>query len=164
MAKVREEIHYAGLIPTPSRPSRRAQRFVRAYPLPSDLSYLRTTLPPSALRRQHFPGESPTPSYLSPLQIPTHHACFGQYTDPPSAIGFWIALEKCTPENGALSFLPGSHLTAPITKRFVRKPEGGTGFEALVPPAQAPPTPEGQYILEACMPGAFPLLSLRTRA
>ena len=118
------------------------------------MSYLKTTLPPSALRRQHFPGESPTPSYLSPLQIPTHHACFGQYTDPPSAIGFWIALEKCTPENGALSFLPGSHLTAPITKRFVRKPEGGTGFETLIPPAQVPPKPEGKYILEACMPGA----------
>ncbi|KAI0727989.1 phytanoyl-CoA dioxygenase [Fomitopsis betulina] len=80
------------------------------------------------------------------------------YTDPPSAVGFWIALEKCTPENGALSFLPGSHLTAPITKRFVRKPGGGTGFEALAPPALAPHSPEGKYILEPCMPGDMVLI------
>lgn len=62
-------------------------------------------------------------------------------------------MEKCTPENGALSFLPGSHKTAPITKRFVRLPTGGTGFEELIPAAQAPPNPEGKYILEACEPG-----------
>ncbi|KAH9045112.1 phytanoyl-CoA dioxygenase [Lactarius hengduanensis] len=30
-----------------------------------------------------------------------------KYTSPPSALGFWIALEKCTSENGAMSFLPG---------------------------------------------------------
>ncbi|KAI0633417.1 phytanoyl-CoA dioxygenase [Trametes polyzona] len=75
------------------------------------------------------------------------------YTNPPSALGFWIPLEKCTPENGALSFLPGSHLTAPITKRFVRMPGGGTGFEQLIPPEEAPKNPEGKYVLEACMPG-----------
>ena len=62
-------------------------------------------------------------------------------------------MEKCTPENGALSFLPGSHLVAPITKRFVRMPTGGTGFEELIPASQAPPAPEGKYVLEACMPG-----------
>ncbi|KIY43273.1 PhyH-domain-containing protein [Fistulina hepatica ATCC 64428] len=41
--------------------------------------------------------------------------------------GVWIALEKCTATNGALSFLPGSHLNTPIVKRFVRLPQGGTG-------------------------------------
>ena len=80
-----------------------------------------------------------------------------QYTNPPSALGFWIPLEKCTPDNGALSFLPGSHLTTKITKRFVRLPEGGTGFEQLIPPEEAPQHPEGKYVLEACMPGTFNL-------
>ncbi|KAG5650563.1 hypothetical protein H0H81_011814, partial [Sphagnurus paluster] len=73
------------------------------------------------------------------------------YTNPPTALGFWIALEKCTPENGALSFLPGSHLTAPITKRFVRLPNGGTGFEQLMSEAELPPQ-TGNYVLEECNP------------
>lgn len=54
-----------------------------------------------------------------------------QYTDPPSALGFWIPLEKCTAENGALSFLPGSHKTNIITRRLVRKGGGGTGYEDI---------------------------------
>ncbi|OBZ68101.1 Phytanoyl-CoA dioxygenase domain-containing protein 1 [Grifola frondosa] len=108
-------------------------------------------------------------------EVPEHNDSTFLYTNPPSAVGFWIALEKCTPENGALSFLPGSHLTAPITKRFIRLPEGGTGFEQLTPPEQAPKQPEGKYVLETCMPGDMVVihgsvlhksernLSLRTR-
>ena len=76
-----------------------------------------------------------------------------KYTDPPSALGFWFALEKCTSENGALPFLPGSHKTAPITKRFIRLPQGGTGFEELIPASKTPAPPEGKYILEPCEPG-----------
>ncbi|KZT71054.1 phytanoyl-CoA dioxygenase [Daedalea quercina L-15889] len=91
-------------------------------------------------------------------EVGEHNDSTFLYTDPPSALGFWIALEKCTPENGALSFLPGSHLASPITKRFVRKAEGGTGFETLISPEQAPPKPEGKYILEACMPGDMVLI------
>ncbi|RDX44848.1 phytanoyl-CoA dioxygenase [Lentinus brumalis] len=91
-------------------------------------------------------------------EVPEHNDSTFLYTNPPSALGFWIPLEKCTPENGALSFLPGSHLTAPITKRFVRMPGGGTGFEHLVPPDEAPPNPQGKYILEACMPGDLVLI------
>jgi phytanoyl-CoA hydroxylase len=52
------------------------------------------------------------------------------YTDPPSAVGFWYALEDATLENGCLSFLPGSHKYAPITKRLVRK-AGNTGTEIV---------------------------------
>ena len=51
-----------------------------------------------------------------------------------------------------MSFLPGSHLTAPITKRFVRLPSGGTGFEQLLDPNHAS-TPTGEYVLEECNPG-----------
>lgn len=32
-------------------------------------------------------------------------------------------------DNGCLSFVPGSHKSAAIKKRFVRLKEGGTGFE-----------------------------------
>lgn len=35
-------------------------------------------------------------------KVPIHNDSTFLYTDPPSAVGFWIALEQCTPENGAL--------------------------------------------------------------
>ena len=88
--------------------------------------------------------------------------CTSQYTSPPTALGFWFALEKCSPENGALSFLPGSHLTTPITQRFVRLPSGGTGFEKLVSPEvekQIEQETQGDYIMEECGPGMYLCLS-----
>jgi phytanoyl-CoA hydroxylase len=62
--------------------------------------------------------------------VPPHQdSCF-LYTDPPSAVGFWYALEDATLENGCLSFLPGSHRWAPIEKRLVRKRDGVSDEEA----------------------------------
>lgn len=61
--------------------------------------------------------------------VPPHQDSTFLYTDPPSAVGFWYALEDATASNGCLSFLPGSHKSSPISKRFVRKVEGtGTEF------------------------------------
>jgi phytanoyl-CoA hydroxylase len=60
--------------------------------------------------------------------VPIHQDSTFLYTEPVSAVGFWYALEDCTTENGCLYFLPGSHKTSPITRRFVRAPEGGTTF------------------------------------
>ncbi|KAI0283644.1 phytanoyl-CoA dioxygenase [Russula aff. rugulosa BPL654] len=90
-------------------------------------------------------------------EVPEHNDSTFLYTSPPTALGFWIALEQCTRENGALSFLPGSHLTAPIAKRFVRLASGGTGFEQLLNPNQVQ-TPVGEYILEECNPGDLVLI------
>merc|ERR1712093_375572 len=70
-------------------------------------------------------------------EVPSHDDSTFLYTDPPSALGFWFALEDCTTSNGCLSFLPGSHkLNKPIAKRFVRRDPSGVGgcaFETLVP-------------------------------
>ncbi|CAO1627633.1 unnamed protein product [Sympodiomycopsis kandeliae] len=90
--------------------------------------------------------------------VPSHLDSTFLYTDPPSAIGFWFALEDCTTSNGCLSFQKGSHRwpknTAPppsthsrpnddhsekygqvrgINKRFIRKNgiKEGTTFETL---------------------------------
>ncbi len=60
--------------------------------------------------------------------VPPHQDSTFLYTDPPSAVGFWYALEDATVENGCLSFLPGSHKSAEVGKRFVRK-ENGSGTE-----------------------------------
>jgi phytanoyl-CoA hydroxylase len=64
--------------------------------------------------------------------VPPHQDSTFLYTDPPSAVGYWYALEDATIENGCLSFAAGSHKREPIRKRFVRMRKGdseGTGFE-----------------------------------
>ena len=63
--------------------------------------------------------------------VPPHQDSSFLYTDPPSAVGFWIALEDATVDNGCLSFAKGSHRRSPVNERFVRKPEGGTGFQSV---------------------------------
>lgn len=64
-------------------------------------------------------------------RVPPHQDSVFLYTNPPSAVGFWYALEDCTVENGCLSFAAGSHKRAPVTERFVRSPDGkGTTFVA----------------------------------
>ncbi|KAK3377887.1 hypothetical protein B0H63DRAFT_229034 [Podospora didyma] len=62
--------------------------------------------------------------------VPPHQDSTFLYTNPPSAVGFWYALEDATLENGCLSFLPGSHRWAPISQRLVRKP-GGVGTQMV---------------------------------
>ncbi|CAA7260602.1 unnamed protein product [Cyclocybe aegerita] len=95
-------------------------------------------------------------------EVPEHNDSTFLYTYPPSALGFWIALEKCTATNGALSFLPGSHVITPITKRFVRLGDNkGTGFEDLVPPSvqrEVSEASKGNYVLETCNPGDLVLI------
>lgn len=97
-------------------------------------------------------------------EVPEHNDSTFLYTNPPSALGFWLALEKCTSSNGALSFLPGTHKTVPLVKRFVRLPSGGTGFESLVDEQEAKRAAEiaaegkDNYILETCEPGDLVLI------
>jgi len=82
------------------------------------------------------------------------------YTEPPTALGFWIALEECVETNGALYFLPGSHLVSPITRRLVRLPGNkGTGFEPLpYTPKQSTNSLNNDYVLVTCNPGDLVLI------
>jgi phytanoyl-CoA hydroxylase len=48
--------------------------------------------------------------------VPPHQDSTFLYTDPPSAVGFWYALEDATLENGCLSFLPGSHKVSWVSR------------------------------------------------
>jgi phytanoyl-CoA hydroxylase len=57
--------------------------------------------------------------------VPPHQDSTFLYTDPPSAVGFWYALEDATISNGCLSFAAGSQRFSPVTTRFVRVPNGG---------------------------------------
>ena len=67
-------------------------------------------------------------------RVPPHQDSTFLYTNPPSAVGFWVALEDATADNGCLSFAKGSHRRVPVTSRFVRKDGGreGTTFEDVV--------------------------------
>ncbi|KAL1953916.1 hypothetical protein VTO42DRAFT_2038 [Malbranchea cinnamomea] len=60
--------------------------------------------------------------------VPPHLDSEFLYTDPPSAVGWWIALEDANKDNGTLGFWRGSHKTRRVTRRFVRK-ENGEGTE-----------------------------------
>ena len=83
--------------------------------------------------------------------VPSHQDSVFLYTDPPSAVGFWFALEDCTVTNGCLSFVPGSHKTSPITKRFVRMDEGGTDFIDIGGSLKEPDATE--FKIEECPAG-----------
>ncbi|KAI9336707.1 hypothetical protein BDR26DRAFT_911981 [Obelidium mucronatum] len=78
-------------------------------------------------------------------EVPPHQDSTFLYTDPPSAIGFWFALEDCTPENGCMWFSPGSHKKYPTLKRFLRDGKGGTKFIDLVEESE----PQEDYV---CVP------------
>ncbi|KAJ7188308.1 hypothetical protein C8R46DRAFT_1157393 [Mycena filopes] len=94
------------------------------------------------------------PIALQSMVITKQPQIVGEHND--SALGFWIALEQCTAENGA-------------SLRFVRLPGGGTGFEPLVPAevadrvAAESKAASGTYILETLRTG-YPTSSLRSKA
>lgn len=94
-------------------------------------------------------------------EVPSHQDAVFLYTEPQTAVGFWIALEDCTKTNGCLSYLPGSHKTNPIAKRFVRKAiEGGTttefiGIEGL---KESYDNTEQGYKLQQCRRGSLILI------
>ncbi|KAF5693715.1 hypothetical protein FDENT_1784 [Fusarium denticulatum] len=87
--------------------------------------------------------------------VPPHQDSTFLYTNPPSAVGFWYALEDATLENGCLSFLPGSHIWAPVEKRLVRKADNvgtemvdndGPKFPAAAGDGQAAPDGPHEYV------------------
>jgi phytanoyl-CoA hydroxylase len=52
------------------------------------------------------------------------------YTEPMSCIGFWLALEDATIDNGCLQALPGGHKIA-LKRRFYKSKQGDMRFEEL---------------------------------
>ncbi len=47
------------------------------------------------------------------------------WTEPRTVVGFWVALEPATVENGCMWAIPGGH-TQPVKSRFRRDGHGGT--------------------------------------
>jgi phytanoyl-CoA hydroxylase len=87
------------------------------------------------------------------------------YTDPPSVVGFWFALEDATIDNGAMWALPGGHRKG-IKARFVRTAEGRVRTDVLDATPWPPVSRDNGYVpLEAAkgtlvlLHGALPHLS-----
>jgi phytanoyl-CoA hydroxylase len=55
------------------------------------------------------------------------------YTEPPSCLGMWFALQDADLENGCLWAISGGH-RLPVTSRYRRLPEGGARFDPPGPP------------------------------
>lgn len=73
------------------------------------------------------------------------------WTEPQSVIGFWLAVDEATQENGCLWALPGAQ-TIPVKARFARNAEGtGTVMETF---DNTPYPEEGWVPLEAA-PGTL---------
>ena len=70
-------------------------------------------------------------------EVNSHQDSTFLYTEPPTCMGFWFALEDATLENGCLWALPGGHRLG-LKKRFVRAEGGGTAFRVL----DSTPVPE----------------------
>lgn len=78
------------------------------------------------------------------------------YTEPQSCVGFWLALEDATIENGCMWGAPAQHHT-PLKSRFLRR-DGEMVMEPLsddeMPTCDVPlPAPKGTLIL---LHGRFP--------
>jgi phytanoyl-CoA hydroxylase len=83
-------------------------------------------------------------------EVSCHQDSTFLYTEPLSVVGFWVAIEDATVDNGCLWAEPGGH-RGPLRKRFRRAEGGGTTFDELDPT----PLPE---------PGASPLVPLEASA
>ena len=63
-------------------------------------------------------------------EVTCHQDSTFLYTDPMTVVGFWVALQDATIENGCLWAEPGGH-RGPLRKRFVLDETGGTRFDDL---------------------------------
>jgi phytanoyl-CoA hydroxylase len=55
-------------------------------------------------------------------EVTSHQDGSYLFTEPNSTVGFWIALEDATLENGCLKFIRASHMNG-IHRRYIRNPD-----------------------------------------
>lgn len=76
-------------------------------------------------------------------EVVTHQDGCSSFTDPPSCVTLWYALQDNTVENGCLHVARGSHGTLPIVKRCVRAEDGRAQFVGPENPIHASVQEEG---------------------
>lgn len=63
-------------------------------------------------------------------EVTCHQDSTFLYTEPETCIGFWLAIDEATLENGCMEFIPGEH-RGPLRRLFRRTGAGGTEMVAL---------------------------------
>ncbi|KAI4273896.1 MAG: hypothetical protein LQ337_004308 [Flavoplaca oasis] len=81
------------------------------------------------------------------------------FSDPPTAMTFWYALEDSTLENGCLCVAKGSHLTTPLTQRLTKLDDGFPKFVGLKTPLWA----QGVADKDKIAPGEYEFEALEVK-
>jgi len=89
-------------------------------------------------------------------EVKSHQDATYLYTEPPSAVGFWLALDDATPFNGCLQFIRGSHKNG-VHRRYVRNPDDKSE-ELLVYDRPAPIYPMSNFIAAPVKKGSLVLI------
>ncbi|HBS33558.1 MAG TPA: phytanoyl-CoA dioxygenase [Parvularcula sp.] len=89
-------------------------------------------------------------------EVTCHQDSTFLYTEPESCVGFWVALDEATLENGCMEFIPGDH-KGPLRRLFRRKAEGGTEMVAL----SGEPYPEERRVAAPAAVGDLVIFSGR---
>lgn len=63
-------------------------------------------------------------------EVTCHQDSTFLYTEPETCVGFWLAIDEATLENGCMEFIPGEH-EGPLRRLFRRKEGGGTEMVEL---------------------------------
>ncbi|XP_022210789.2 phytanoyl-CoA dioxygenase domain-containing protein 1 homolog [Drosophila obscura] len=76
-------------------------------------------------------------------EVIPHQDSWYLHTEPNSAVGFWMALEDCTLQNGCLQFIKGSHKSG-VHRRYLRNPDTNA-TELMVYDRAAPIYPQSSF-------------------
>lgn len=89
-------------------------------------------------------------------EVTCHQDSTFLYTEPESCVGFWLAIDEATLQNGCMEFIPGEHRGA-LRRLFRRKPRGGTEFVDL----SSAPYPEERRVAAPANVGDLVIFSGR---
>lgn len=90
-------------------------------------------------------------------EVTCHQDSTFLYTEPESCIGFWLALDEATAENGCMEFIPGEH-KGPLRRLFRRNGCGGAELVDLVDD----PYPEHKRVMVPAAVGDLVIFTGRT--
>ena len=82
---------------------------------------------------------------VSPRVVPHQDRC-SNFTDPPSNVTFWCALQDATADNGCLTVAPGSHIVEPIARRCRAGDRGLPQFTPVANPRYAKIAGSGELV------------------
>lgn len=54
-------------------------------------------------------------------EVPSHQDSTFLYNEPMKLVGFWLALQDCTPTNGSMEYIPASHKGVPTAIAHLSK-------------------------------------------